>query len=163
MKLTSIKNDLGTLEGIVDIEPPSIPALYNLQISAINISVVGLILIGISLIISVIIWRRYLSTKGKSRHQLLKLQKNVSVKSINNQCAACEISRILRRNLGLSHILTRENLPDEIVAHQSRWDIFTERLSVACFSSHEIEAEIISSLFEDAHFWIKSWPSNSNA
>lgn len=163
MKSTSIKNDLGTLGGIVDIEPPAIPMLYDLQISAINISVIGLILIGISLIISAIIWRRYLSTKGKSRHQLMRLQKNVSVKNINNQGAACEISRILRRNLGLSHTLKHENLPEELAAHQSRWDIFTERLSFACFSSHEIDTGIISSLFEDAHFWIKSWPSNGNA
>ena len=158
-----MKNDLDTLEGIVDIEPPAIPILYDLEMSAINISVVGLIIIGASLIISVIIWRRYFSTKGKSRYQLMRLQKNISVKNINSQSAACEISRILRRNLGLSHILKSENLPEELAAHQSRWDIFTERLSFSCFSSYEIEPEIITSLFEDAHFWINSWPSNSNA
>ena len=158
-----MKNELGTLEGIVDIEPPAMPMLYDLEISAINISVVGLIIIGVCLIISAIIWQRYLSTKGKSRYQLKKLQKNISVKNINSQSAACEISRILRTNLGLSHILKRENLPEELGAHQSRWDIFTERLSVACFSSYEAEPEIISTLFEDAHFWIKSWPRNSNA
>ena len=158
-----MKNEPDTLEGIVDIEPPAMPILYDLEMSAINISVVGLIIIGVSLIISVIIWRRYLSTKGKSRCQLMRLQKNVSVKNINGQSAAYEISRIMKISFGLSHILKRENLPEELAAHQSRWDIFTERLSFACFSSYEIEPEIISSLFEDAHFWIKSWPSNSNA
>ena len=158
-----MKNEQDTLEGIVDIEPPAVPMLYDLEISAINISVIGLIIIGACLIISVFIWRRYLSTKGKSRYQLNKLQKNISVKNINSQSAACEISRILRRGLGLSHILKRVNLPEELGAHQSRWDTFTERLSFASFSSHGIEPEIISSLFEDAHFWIESWPGNSNA
>lgn len=162
MKTNPIKSEVSSLEGIIDIEPPIIPLLYDLETIALNIALSGLIIIGLLLIISAVVWRQYFSTKGKSRYQLRKLQKQLSGEKINDHTAACEISRIIRNNLSLNHILKRTHLPGEIVKHKDRWDVFSERLSIACYSSSDNEKEVTGLLFDDAYFWVNTWPRNKN-
>lgn len=155
------EKNIGALDGIIDIEPPETPILYTLEISTPSIILAGLITIGLLLIVSAVMWKYYFSTKARSRHQLTTLQKQLTMKAINHHSAACQISKILRNNLGLNPTLEKIELPEELEPHKKRWHLFTKRLSTACYSSAN-QPEVTSLLFEDAHFWIKSWPCHKN-
>ena len=87
----------------------------------------------------------------------------LAVNKIDHQKAACQLSKILRKNLGLSPVLTRTPVPEALAAHRLRWDSFTERLSRACYSSFGVDQEQTTFLLKEAYFWVKSWPIHNNA
>lgn len=157
-----MKNNIGTLEGIFDIEPPPTPALSILESYTLDVAFPALLVIGLLLMISALIWKHYYSPTGKSLRHLSRLQKQFSSNKINSHVTACQISIILRKNLMAGHILNRAFFPEELNEHKARWDTFTKRLTLACYSAKNITPETTSLLFDDANFWIQSWPRNKN-
>ena len=154
--------ETNSLEGIFDIEPPLSPVLYELESTILNVGLTGLLIIGLVLISASLVWYYYYSTKGMTRRKILTLHKNFSAKKINNQHAACQLSRIIQDSLGSNQTLKHVTLPAELESHKERWGKFTSLLSMACYSHRETEPEKMSRLFDDACFWIKSWPRGKN-
>ena len=151
-----------SLNGIYDIEPPTEPLLYIVESSTIDITVPFLFITAFLITVALILRKRNVSTKIKSRREIARIYRDLISQRINNHDAACQLSRLLQQSLGLDQSLLRTELPAEIHTHKIRWDRFTMQLSVACYSSTGEETEKLSTLFNDAIFWLKAWPNKKH-
>ena len=144
--------------------------LYVLENSALNITFVALLIIGLFLTGTFVLWKFYFSRRGKARRKVANLQKKFLAQKINNHDVACQLSKVLRDHLGLSPIVSRTHFPEALKAHINRWENFTEQLTISCYSSFartrqqglEQQTETISVLFNDAYFWLKAWPTGKH-
>jgi hypothetical protein len=152
-----MKDESGTLQGILDITPPAVPWQYTLENNA--TSTIGfclLLIVALGFLLR-LIWQRYFSTRGIAKYRLATLQQQYRRQLINDQHAAFQLCHILCDALEITQLSSRTTLPETMDAYKERWQVFIDTLSIARYSPADSGPEI-SHLFNDAQFWLRSWP-----
>lgn len=157
-----MNENTNTLQGILDITPPSTPWQYTWESNALSILLGSLLVITLLSIILHIIWRRYFSPRGKAQHKIKLLKKQHRTQNINNRHAAFQLSRILRDALNVTQLSSRTALPEKLQQHKNRWQAFIESLSVVRYSDTDNSQQEIIKLIDDANFWLNSWPRKTH-
>lgn len=166
-----MKQTSTALQGIFDIEPPQAPLLSILEQHAPSIILLGLLFVFLSIAISLFVWRRYFSVRGRAQRRLAALQKNFNEQSkpplkkqpLDEHHLVFQISSILRDGLRLTQLSSRTPFPHGSGPHvlhlqKNHWEKFIAQLSTARYSPGTIHPEQVTALFEDAGFWLRHWP-----
>jgi len=153
------------LEGILDIEPPIMPLLYALELNAPSIIFITLLIISALFATIFLLRHRYFSIRGKAHRRLKTLQNHFSVQSkqqLDTHHAIFELSHVLRDGLNLKQLSKLTHLPDRLKSNKTSWEEFITQLSIARYSPTDLTPEQVDALFENARFWLKSWPVIKN-
>jgi hypothetical protein len=143
------------LEGIHDIELPLPPKQDYIDLTSIGL-IILLSLLALSL--AYVFFRWYFSPRAKAKRQLKEMMRELKQHRVNSHQVGFNLSAILCRSLGLAGITQRSPLPDSLALYYDRWESFIRRLSTARFSAREMDSAELTSLLEDADFWLRRWP-----
>ena len=158
-----MKDSLQTSYGLLDIEPPVVPADTGLATP-----LTGMALTILLIILATLIFRHYTSTRSQARRRLRKLQRSVKNKhkrDDNNDIdvvdvreTAYQLARLLAVGVGVNGITCSTTMPVELTDHHERWQNFTSALSTARYDSQYSHPSSLDELFKDTLFWLKNWP-----
>lgn len=152
-----MKDETGTLQGILDITPPATPWQYTFEHNA--SSTIGyslLVIIALAFILR-LVWQRYFCRRGIAKIRLARLQRQHHRQALTHQHAAFQLCRILCEALEITQLSRRTSLPEPLHAHADRWQRFIDTLSAVRYSPPS-ESQEAAHLFNDAQFWLRSWP-----
>ena len=156
-----MNENTSTLQGILDITPPTAPWQYTWEIHAFEMTILSLVFIGFLALCLLLLWRQYFSRKGKARQQISSLRKQLRTQHINDKHAAFQLARILQESLNLTQLSPRTTLPESLQDHHQHWQQFTESLSVLRYADRAAAEQEVSRLIHDAYFWLRHWPKNA--
>ncbi len=147
----AINANTSEVHGLVDVIPPLAPPDYTLWWIGGVFSVVILILIG------ALIWRRYLSRRGRARSALRRCKRSLLAGSITDQDAAYAIAAALQSGLGLNEVTASMLIPDKIIRKEATWLFFLKQLAQLRYV-REVPSIDMASLFRQADRWLRIWP-----
>jgi len=151
-----VKAPLQTSSGLLDIEPPVIPAD-----SAFAITILVMALVITLTICSIFAIRHYTSCRSKARRRLRQLYSFVSDstdESPNYREISYQLAQILASGTGQNGITGSTVLPVVLMHHHQRWQDFTCTLSSARYSTHSCHRSSLDAMFKESFFWLKHWP-----
>lgn len=141
------------LEGIADIEPPLLPPESNTDIIVFSILATTLLLY-----IVYRFWRYRYSLRGQAMRRLAHLQQAAIPTAVDKRYATFQLAAILRIGLNLQQVSESTLLPTRLTPYQTRWHAFVQQLYCARYAPADVTDGVISSLLEDAAFWLRRWP-----
>lgn len=145
-------NDITTeMHGLVDILPPQAPPDYTLW----WLGGAGLVLGGV--LLGLLIWRRYLSRRGRARLALRRCHRRLMAGDITKQDAAYGIAAALQAGLGLHEVTASMHIPGKIIRKEGTWLFFLKQLANLRYA-HDIQNVDMASLFRQAERWLRIWP-----
>lgn len=154
----------GSLQGIADIEAPSVPITNDAELVFAGIILLLLLAAGCYRF-----WQRYFSRRGRARRSLSRIRTSVDKdngnakgnnkdNAVNSQLAAFQIADIMRQGLGLKQISSHIHLPFTIPALKIRWQQFEKKLSSARYAPVHLNQDELVDLIDDAQYWLQKWP-----
>lgn len=141
------------LEGIADIEPPLLPPESSTDI--IIFSILATILL---LYVAYRFWRYRYSLRGQAMRRLVRLQQAPIPTAEDRRYATFQLAAILRLGLNLQQVSASTPLPSRLTPFQTRWRAFVQQLYSARYAPADVTDGVITSLLEDAAFWLRRWP-----
>ncbi len=148
---------LQTIHGLLDIVPPVAPPQSNIAVFISSLIVVILLIS-----ISVYAVRYFRSNRSRAKRRLRKLKSNIEKQDTEREGlqrdSAFQLATILARGLGINSIISSTPLPADIQQYRERWQTFSNRLSLSRYSHQSGTAADVKDMFDDAFFWLKTWP-----
>ena len=151
-----------TAQGLLDIEPPLVPAGTGL-----NTVLIAMALILLLMILATLAFRHFSSFRSQARRRLRHLQRSVAKQLLRNdskgnetvtRVAAYQLARHLADGVGINGITSSTALPAELSHQQDRWQSFTRELSAVRFDRQYSQQSNLDELFSETFFWLKNWP-----
>jgi hypothetical protein len=142
-----------TLQGFRDIEPLQAPVM-----AAPDSMAVVLLLIALILLLAYGLWRWFNSPKAKAKRRLARIDRQIRLQRMDRQQASAMLSSILCQTLQLPHVSSKTPLPEALHHRQEQWQAFTHTLSVARFSTSDMETTQLIALVSETNHWLKRWP-----
>ena len=144
-----MQNEVETSNGILDIVIPVIPE------SDIFSSIIFFVLLIVVLFAGIYLWRMFITSKGKARRRLARLQQQNTNSSETDSNTVYQIADIIKDGLGLSRLSAKKILPMSGERQSQSWLSFVQHLDSARYSSEPFSREELKQLMLDAKRWLK--------
>ena len=116
--MSSYSNTLPIIEGIYDIQPPTVPAL-----SLLETSLLVMLFSSLLMFIFYFIWKTLLSKRAIAKRELKKLQHKYHHKNINRHDAVYQLCQITKNGLKLKNINKEVCLPSKLFSEKKHGSI----------------------------------------
>lgn len=147
------------LQGIADIEPPSVPVTTDvIDITGLTASILVMLIFAFTVFLA---WRNYTSRRSRARRYLSALRsrfQNGHSDVNDTHDVAFKVANILRQGLNLRHITQHIPVPESFTEYGERWQRYNTLLSQARYAPGNISVDQLILLLDDTEFWLRRWP-----